>query len=196
MRKLLVSDGHAGLLGNLSVRKTFVVLHDCLWEYHLPFKDLLHERLWKYHLSFIDVLHEHLWEYHLPYIDVLHERLREYHLLFIEFAYNWSGHSRENKISDMLHERLWEYHLPFIDLLHERLREYHLPFIDLLHERLREYHLPFIELAYWSGHFGSRKTLDVEIRGRILLRRGGMMGTKMGLVLKIICNFQMGQEDQ
>ena len=65
MRKLLVCDGHGRLLGNLGVRKTFVVLHECLWEYHLPFKDVLHERLWKYHLSFIDVLHEHLWKYHL-----------------------------------------------------------------------------------------------------------------------------------
>uniref|UniRef100_A0A2N9IMU0 Protein kinase domain-containing protein n=1 Tax=Fagus sylvatica TaxID=28930 RepID=A0A2N9IMU0_FAGSY len=31
----------------------------------------------------------------------------------------------------------------------------------------------------------------VKIRGRILLRRGGMMGTKVGLVLKILCKFQM-----
>ena len=36
-----------------------------------------------------------------------------------------------------------------------------------------------------------------EIRGRILLRRGGMMRTKVGLVLKILCKFQMGQlQDQ
>uniref|UniRef100_A0A2N9GD10 Reverse transcriptase RNase H-like domain-containing protein n=1 Tax=Fagus sylvatica TaxID=28930 RepID=A0A2N9GD10_FAGSY len=32
----------------------------------------------------------------------------------------------------------------------------------------------------------------VKIRGRILLRRGGMMGTKVGLALKILCKFQIG----
>jgi hypothetical protein len=35
--------------------------------------------------------------------------------------------------------------------------------------------------------------MQAKIRGRILLRRGGMMGTKVGLVLKILCKFQMGQ---
>jgi hypothetical protein len=39
--------------------------------------------------------------------------------------------------------------------------------------------------------------ITAKIRGRILLRRGGMMGTKVGLVLKILCKFQMGQlQDQ
>jgi hypothetical protein len=39
--------------------------------------------------------------------------------------------------------------------------------------------------------------MQAKIRGRILLRRGGMMGTKVGLVLKILCKFQMGQlQDQ
>jgi hypothetical protein len=39
--------------------------------------------------------------------------------------------------------------------------------------------------------------ITVKIRGRILLRRGGMMGTKVGLLLKILCKFQMGQlQDQ
>ena len=39
--------------------------------------------------------------------------------------------------------------------------------------------------------------MSVKIRGRILLRRGGMMGTKVGLALKILCKFQMGQlQDQ
>uniref|UniRef100_A0A2N9HCD4 Reverse transcriptase domain-containing protein n=1 Tax=Fagus sylvatica TaxID=28930 RepID=A0A2N9HCD4_FAGSY len=40
-------------------------------------------------------------------------------------------------------------------------------------------------------------TFQVKIRGRILLRRGGMMGTKVGLALKILYKFQMGQlQDQ
>ena len=34
---------------------------------------------------------------------------------------------------------------------------------------------------------------QAKIRGRILLRRGGMMGTKVGLILKIFCKFQIGQ---
>jgi hypothetical protein len=39
--------------------------------------------------------------------------------------------------------------------------------------------------------------ITVKIRGRILLRRGGMMGTKLGLALKILYKFQMGQlQDQ
>ena len=39
--------------------------------------------------------------------------------------------------------------------------------------------------------------MQAKIRGRILLRRGGMMRTKVGLVLKILCKFQMGQlQDQ
>uniref|UniRef100_A0A2N9FCV1 Reverse transcriptase domain-containing protein n=1 Tax=Fagus sylvatica TaxID=28930 RepID=A0A2N9FCV1_FAGSY len=44
--------------------------------------------------------------------------------------------------------------------------------------------------------------IEVKIRGRILLRRGGMMGTKVGLALKILCKFQWAnykiksQEDQ
>jgi hypothetical protein len=39
--------------------------------------------------------------------------------------------------------------------------------------------------------------MQAKIRGRILLRRGGMMGPKVGLVLKILCKFQMGQlQDQ
>jgi hypothetical protein len=39
--------------------------------------------------------------------------------------------------------------------------------------------------------------ITVKIRGRILLRRGGMMGTKVGLALKILYKFQMGQlQDQ
>jgi hypothetical protein len=39
--------------------------------------------------------------------------------------------------------------------------------------------------------------ITVKIRGRIFFRRGGMMGTRVGLVLKILCKFQMGQlQDQ
>uniref|UniRef100_A0A2N9GLY6 Retrotransposon gag domain-containing protein n=1 Tax=Fagus sylvatica TaxID=28930 RepID=A0A2N9GLY6_FAGSY len=39
--------------------------------------------------------------------------------------------------------------------------------------------------------------ITVKIRGRILLRRGGMMGTKVGLALKILYKFHMGQlQDQ
>jgi hypothetical protein len=39
--------------------------------------------------------------------------------------------------------------------------------------------------------------ITVKIRGRILLRREGMMGTKVGLALKILYKFQMGQlQDQ
>ncbi|XP_057983629.1 uncharacterized protein LOC131168314 [Malania oleifera] len=34
---------------------------------------------------------------------------------------------------------------------------------------------------------------EVMIRGRILLRRGGMMGAMVDRVLKIPCKFQMGQ---
>ena len=89
--KLLVCDGHGGLLGNHGVRKTFVLLHERLWKYHLPFNDVLHEHLWKYQLPFIDVLHERLWDYHLP---------------FIEFAYIWSSHSGVKKILDILYEHL------------------------------------------------------------------------------------------
>ncbi|XP_035539351.1 uncharacterized protein LOC118343764 [Juglans regia] len=35
----------------------------------------------------------------------------------------------------------------------------------------------------------------VEIRGRILLKRGGIMGTKIDLVLKFLCKFQMDFHD-
>uniref|UniRef100_A0A2N9FW43 CCHC-type domain-containing protein n=1 Tax=Fagus sylvatica TaxID=28930 RepID=A0A2N9FW43_FAGSY len=42
-----------------------------------------------------------------------------------------------------------------------------------------------------------KSIIEVKIRGRILLRRGGMMGTKVGLALKILYKFQMGQlQDQ
>uniref|UniRef100_A0A2N9GLL5 Reverse transcriptase n=1 Tax=Fagus sylvatica TaxID=28930 RepID=A0A2N9GLL5_FAGSY len=140
---------------------------------------------------------------------VVHKNLKTWEdcLPFIEFAYNRAMHTTT---SYSPFEIVYGFNpLTPLDLMPLPVDgrssldgQKKVELVKSLHERVRLQIAQKNERVAAQANKGRRRVIFepgdwVKIRGRILLRRGGMMGTKVGLALKILCKFQMGQlQDQ